>query len=60
MFHICCKSFGDMENNMGGHGFILDLDFLDKWAPFHSKNGSCDLRCEWTPRSKGTKLLILW
>jgi hypothetical protein len=63
MFHICCNSFGDMENDMGGHGFILDIDFLDRWEPFHSKNGSCDLRCVDTNKQRNltfNSLVNIW
>jgi hypothetical protein len=46
-----------MENDRGGLS-LLEIDVLDRWAPFHSSNGSCASRLGC--KSKGNKLIIGW
>jgi hypothetical protein len=33
---------------------LLEIDVLDKWAPFHSSNGSCDVRLGCKPKGRRT------
>jgi hypothetical protein len=53
-FTFVVISFVDMENDMGGGQSLLKIDVLDKWAPFHSSNGSCASRLGCKPKGKRT------
>jgi hypothetical protein len=39
---------------------LLEIEFLDRWTPFHSKNGICASTFECDKKIKKTLLLTPW